>query len=282
MTIRMTVVKLFFSGTHDHSTVTTPSRTEEQNSIVRRNESRLLLENGCDPNTVEDLAMSRGRWVAARSPMNRSLMCCAARLGNSDVVRVLLQTGVDPNKECASDCSTPIVAAAYNGKESTVRVLLNSWACPSRCDKFGHSALYYAETFGHCAAFQMMQAHVPLAAARDRVGALQRLAFAACFSGAHFALPGGVAAAVALLALPWIACQEAQRAEKKKRKKKKKKKKGKKKKKTTTKKTTSIAEPAVASPVVSAPAVVDCSVCLASLDQSMARNNTVLTDAYPA
>jgi hypothetical protein len=59
----------------------------------------------------------------------------------------------------------------------------------------------------------MMQAHVPLAAARDRVGALQRLAFAACFSGAHFALPGGVAAAVALLALPWIRCTECREEE---------------------------------------------------------------------
>ena len=157
--------------------------------------------------------MSQGRWVTARSPMNRSLMCCAARLGQSEVVRLLLQTGVDPNKECASDRSTPIVAAAYNGKAPTVRVLLDAWACPSRRDRHGHSALFYARNHGnsalHAATFQMMRAHVPCAAARDRVGALQRLAYAACFAaGEHFALPGGVAAAVALLALPWIRCTD--------------------------------------------------------------------------
>ena len=69
------------------------------------------------------------------------------------------------------------------------------------------SALDESKSARHTAIVRMIEEHLPQEVARDLMAARQRLVFAAAF-GAHIAVPGGVAARVALLVLPVVEARD--------------------------------------------------------------------------
>lgn len=55
----------------------------------------------------------------------------AAQQGQTEIVRILLAAGVDPNRRLDPGCNTPLMRAARAGKAETVRVLLEAGADPN-------------------------------------------------------------------------------------------------------------------------------------------------------
>lgn len=49
---------------------------------------------------------------------------CAAFFGHSDLARLLIKLGADPNRRCSIDCCTPVHAACWSGNRTIITSLL--------------------------------------------------------------------------------------------------------------------------------------------------------------
>lgn len=92
----------------------------------------LVRNKGADPNSTTVLCAS--------PPING-----AASKGHVDVVRALIQLGVDPNYGMVP----PIVAAAQFGNSDVVRALVQLGADPNLTDVTGRTALFTAALGNH-------------------------------------------------------------------------------------------------------------------------------------
>ena len=72
----------------------------------------------------------------------------SARDGNSKVVELFLQAGMDVNTK-NSDGQTALMLSAYSGHTDTVKLLLKHGAFINVIDKFGDSALSWAAAEDH-------------------------------------------------------------------------------------------------------------------------------------
>ena len=72
----------------------------------------------------------------------------SAKDGNTKVVALFLQAGMDVNTK-NSDGQTALMLAAYSGHKDTVKLLLKHGAFINVIDKFGDSALSWAAAENH-------------------------------------------------------------------------------------------------------------------------------------
>ena len=79
----------------------------------------------------------------------------AAKKGHKDVVRLLLDSGADPNK-ANNYGNTPLHWAAYKGHKDMVQLLLDRWADPNKAGHFGWTPLHYAAKNGHTVVLQLL------------------------------------------------------------------------------------------------------------------------------
>ena len=86
-----------------------------------------------DVNTQED---ARGR----------SVVHIAACHGQTEVIRLLLQCGGDPNRANPNG-NTAVHTAAANGHTDAIQLLLQSGGDPNRADNYGHSPMRYAAQY---------------------------------------------------------------------------------------------------------------------------------------
>ena len=99
---------------------------------------RMLLNAGADPN--------------AKLPNNTyplEYVCCYAPYSDKvDIVELLLWSGANPSRT-KGESYTPLMGAALDGDEYTVRCLLSAGANPHRCDDSGTNALFSAFVGGN-------------------------------------------------------------------------------------------------------------------------------------
>ena len=72
----------------------------------------------------------------------------AAQNSHYDVVKLLINSGADPNK-ADSGGFTPLHRAARSGCKDIIQLLLNSGADPNKADNYGQTPLHWAAGHGH-------------------------------------------------------------------------------------------------------------------------------------
>ncbi len=111
-----------------------------------------LLISGCTKSPEkarEELSKSNIQYNADQFLNN-------AKTGNTNVVKLFLQAGMDPNVK-NDDGQTALMLAAYTGNISTVKLLLENGAYINVVDKFGDSALTWAEAEKHTDIVQVLK-----------------------------------------------------------------------------------------------------------------------------
>ena len=98
--------------------------------------AKLLLARGTNPN------------VAAKNPMQVFPINSAASRKRSDIVRLLLDTGADPNS-AQNMGYTSMHSAAHNGDLETIRLLLERGAKPDSVTDDGKTPVRLAKEGGH-------------------------------------------------------------------------------------------------------------------------------------
>jgi ankyrin repeat protein len=91
----------------------------------------------------------------------------AAAEGNIDVVKSLLEQGVDVDS-CNEDNRTPLHRAAYKGNVDVVRLLIERGAEVDLRDKFGWIPLHSASRYGHLEVSRILINHGTNVNARQR------------------------------------------------------------------------------------------------------------------
>ena len=79
----------------------------------------------------------------------------AARLGNIDIINIMLTCGVDLNK-AKTNGATPLYMAAQNGHTAIARLLLDNRADVNKADKYGRTPLFIATFAGQLAVAQLL------------------------------------------------------------------------------------------------------------------------------
>ncbi|XP_014665735.1 PREDICTED: putative ankyrin repeat protein RF_0381 [Priapulus caudatus] len=101
-------------------------------------------------------------------------LCIAACCGQLDIVRLLLGAGVDPNVAETKTGNTPLMMAAYSGTEAALnimRLLLEAAAKPNVADMYsGETPLMIAVKKGEEAAVRMLLSHGANANAANSCG----------------------------------------------------------------------------------------------------------------
>lgn len=75
-------------------------------------------------------------------------LCLASRLGNNDIVMLLLQAGADVNA-ATKDLYTPLHIAAKEGQEDVVTILLDQNADKTLQTKKGFTPIHLAAKYGN-------------------------------------------------------------------------------------------------------------------------------------
>lgn len=156
----------------------------------------LLLQHGAEPvlppvNPVALLDAARaGKYEKVRrflenavSPDFRgerfgcSPLSEAAEFGHVDVVRLLLDWGVDPNSKDINgegaeqnEGKTPLMRACMNGHNPTARILLDRGADPNLQEKDGKAALSWAAVNGHRSTVRLLLEHGGDVMQKDKYG----------------------------------------------------------------------------------------------------------------
>lgn len=94
------------------------------------------------------------RLLSRRSPElsdgGRSLLHCAAWLGDEPIVRFLLDAGAQVNAiDTVASKTTPLLEAARTGHKEICVLLLQHGADASHCDSHGDTAFHWAARCGH-------------------------------------------------------------------------------------------------------------------------------------
>ena len=104
---------------------------------------------GDRPDVIQWL-ISEGAEIERRSSIEATPLITAIASGYNDTVRVLIESGADPNSGTIIDDNvTPLMAAARAGNEAAVRLLLSSKVDRNARDRWGINAVQYAISSGH-------------------------------------------------------------------------------------------------------------------------------------
>ena len=94
---------------------------------------------------VETL-LSQNVRVDSLGSRGETALLLAASKGHSEVVKILVKHGADPNR-ASSDGNTPLHKAAMDGHAEVVIALLEAGADPAIKDRSGRNALEIAERY---------------------------------------------------------------------------------------------------------------------------------------
>jgi len=112
------------------------------------------------------LLMDKDADVTHRNECNVGGLMIAAADGQTDIVRLLLENGADPNASVTKDFivdgksvfegATSLMAAAYAGHEEVVKLLIEAGADVNAETKYGGTALMAASAEGHLGAAEFL------------------------------------------------------------------------------------------------------------------------------
>ena len=119
---------------------------------------------------IVSMLITRTNDVDIKSVKGWTPMMFAVKSGHIEIVRMLLQYGdaVDVNAMNESRC-TALMLAVFSGHQNIVRLLLDNGAKHSLRDRYGHTALIWANKKGNEAMKMMLEAQGSKLSARDRV-----------------------------------------------------------------------------------------------------------------
>ena len=100
---------------------------------------------GCKPLQEDDKPSDSHPYAWNR---NRTPIHAAAEIGNTEILKILMETAVNPNN-ADDDGITPIHLAAKNGHVEVVKILIATTKNPNSHDKEGKTPLQLATTNGH-------------------------------------------------------------------------------------------------------------------------------------
>ena len=113
--------------------------------------AKVLLAGGADPRMASK--------PAGFTPLH-SAVADDAGAATTDLVRMLLDAGADPNARTATD-GTPVHTAAFTGNVEVLKMLLAAGGDPAAADKKGQTPLELARERGHTKAAGVLGDTVP-------------------------------------------------------------------------------------------------------------------------
>src|SRR4029450_4794967 len=108
--------------------------------------------------------------------LKKNAITYAAGEGRTEVVKVLLAHGVDPNTVYHNDLTALMWAAGY-GKTDTVKALLAAGAKADMRDNRGKTALDMAREFNHTETAAVLQAAMPRSSAARSYSAVTNIGY---------------------------------------------------------------------------------------------------------
>ncbi len=131
----------------------------DQGSESRTSKFLNAAQNGDLP-IVSNLLQQNKDLLFSESSIGFTGLHYSAMKGHNDIVKTLLENGVDVNMTGNSIVSnTALICAAYYGHESTVKLLIDSGADMSHQNKRGNSALHDAVSRGHRGVVRILLDH---------------------------------------------------------------------------------------------------------------------------
>ena len=141
-------------------------------------EVRRILSNGVvDVNCEINMKLRWDQFCYSSNQKERieTPLFYAARMGQKDVVQLLIEKGADPNWQHLNEW-TPLHMAAGKCHPDVVRMLLNAGADPNRVGRWGYTALRCIPTYALCFRSQSLcfrsQTHKKIANILRDAGAL--------------------------------------------------------------------------------------------------------------
>ncbi len=111
---------------------------------------------GEDVREVEAL-LARGADANEKDPGGRTALMWAARYGDTDSIRLLLQAGADPNLSDTATTGWPaIMHAIHKNQSGALRALLDGGADPNGKTKKGFTALMMAAGYGYASMVRLL------------------------------------------------------------------------------------------------------------------------------
>lgn len=120
--------------------------------------ARLLLNHGCNPNTVVPGTVDPTSGEEALPALIWAL-AQPQKMISASVILALLDAGASPTRPAPLSEVTPITLAAREGRQDIVQALLERGADPSARDKLSRSALFYASSTSLTSVVETLSAH---------------------------------------------------------------------------------------------------------------------------